>query len=325
MPDLTDEFTWIESLRALTRGDPRALDLADDAAIAPARPGFDLVISVDAMIEGVHFLADEAADVVARRLLRTSLSDLAAKAVQPFGYLLTTAWPSNRDAVWRARFRDGLDEDGRRYGVALFGGDTVSTPGPLALNATVLGWIEAGRMVRRSGAMSGDAMLACGAIGDGWLGLKAARGEITDGDGALARAYRLPEPRFDLRQPLRLHAHAAADVSDGLIADAGHIAAASGLGLEIQLEDLPLSRAAKTWVASQPVRAEALAALAGGGDDYAIACAVPEDSVAAVLAAARAGGSPAARVGRLVAGAGLKIMAGEHQIRPARSGFRHGG
>jgi thiamine-monophosphate kinase len=91
-----DEFAWIDSLRPLARGDPRALGLMDDAAVLPARPGFDLVVSVDAMIEGVHFLADEKPQTVARRLLRTSLSDLAAKAASPFAYFLTTAWPANR-------------------------------------------------------------------------------------------------------------------------------------------------------------------------------------------------------------------------------------
>src|ERR1700678_787655 len=119
MPDPVDEFTWIASLRPLALGDERALGLADDAAVLPARSGSDLVISKDAMVEGVHFLTGEAPDVIAPRLLRTSLSDLAAKAAEPFGYLLLTAWPPGRDKAWRARFAEGLGEDGRAFGVAL--------------------------------------------------------------------------------------------------------------------------------------------------------------------------------------------------------------
>ena len=112
-----DEFRWIDRLRPLTRGDPRALNLNDDAAILPSRIGFDLVISTDAMVEGVHFLSGEAMDTVARRLLRTSLSDLAAKAAEPFGYFLTIAWPARFDDADRDRFIAGLDEDGRRFGL----------------------------------------------------------------------------------------------------------------------------------------------------------------------------------------------------------------
>ena len=103
------------------------LGLADDVAVLPGRPGFDLVISKDAMVEGVHFSTDEAADVVARRLLRTSLSDLAAKAATPFGYFLMTAWPADRTEAYRAAFRTGLERDGRAFGVALLGGDTILT------------------------------------------------------------------------------------------------------------------------------------------------------------------------------------------------------
>src|SRR5260370_31577378 len=128
-----DEFAWIASLRALTGGDERALDLADDAAVIPARPGFDLVISKDAMVEGVHFPINEAADVVARRLLRTSLSDLAAKAATPFGYFLMTAWPAGRTEAYRAAFRAGLEHDGLACGVALLRGGTGATPRPLPL------------------------------------------------------------------------------------------------------------------------------------------------------------------------------------------------
>jgi thiamine-monophosphate kinase len=321
MSDPPDEFDWIAALRPLTRGHPGALGLLDDAAVLPARPGFDVVVSEDAMVEGVHFLAGEEASIVARRLLRTSLSDLAAKAAEPFGYTLTVAWPPSRSWDDRLAFIRGLDEDGACFGVALMGGDTVSTPGPLVASATVFGWVPAGRMVRRSGARPGHQLVVCGPIGDGGLGLRAARGEIADPGGELARRYRLPEPWFELREALRAHAAAAADVSDGLIADAMHIAEASGCELTLDLATLPMSDAARAWVAGQPDLGRALLELAGGGDDYAIVCAAADG--AALVRASAAAGVAAAVVGGFRPGSGLDLRLEGRRLTPDRLGWRH--
>jgi thiamine-monophosphate kinase len=318
-----DEFEWIARLRPLTLGDPRALALADDAAVLPGRPGFDLVISKDAMVEGVHFLVGEAPATVARRLLRTALSDLAAKAAEPFGYLLLTAWPADRDGAWREAFAAGLATDGKAFAVALLGGDTVSTPGPATFAATVLGWAPAGRSILRSGARAGDALVVCGAIGDGWLGLEAARGEIADPGGRLADRYRLPTPLLSLRGALREHASAAADVSDGLLADAVHIAEASGLGLAVALDDLPLSPAAAAWCEGQADQSGARLALATGGDDYALVCAVDPASEPAFVQAVQALGVPTARVGHFTAASGLDVALAGVPISTGRLGWRH--
>jgi len=323
MPGPVDEFDWIGSLRGLTRGDARALRLADDAALLPARPGFDLVISKDAMVEGVHFPAGEGAEVIARRLLRTSLSDLAAKAATPFGYFLMTAWPPGRDGAYRDAFRSGLEQDGQEFGVALLGGDTVSTPGPLTLSATVLGWVEEGRAVLRSGACAGDSLVVCGDIGDGWLGLLAVQGTVDDPEGALAERYRLPTPLFALKSALIGHARACADVSDGLIADAGHIAEASGLGVTIELFELPLSPAAHRWSESQDDRATARLALATGGDDYALVCAVDPPDETAFLTAVEALGVPARRAGRFEVQHGVRVTAHGKEIHVQHFGWRH--
>lgn len=320
----TDEFEWIASLRPLTRGDPRALDLRDDAAILPARPGQDLVISVDSMIEGVHFLADERPEVVARRLLRTSLSDLAAKAARPFGYFLSVAWPQSRPTRWRDAFREGLAQDGDEFGVALLGGDTVSTTGPLALSATVLGWAESGRAVLRSTAAAGDAAVVCGVIGDGWLGLRAAKGELADAGARLASHYRTPRPLLALRDLLVDRAHAAADVSDGLLADFGHIAEASGLAVTIELDAAPLSLSGSAWRANQRDEAAALMQLATGGDDYAIACAVAPSCVEEFRGMAAALGVPAAVVGVFTQGEGVRAtLRGAALTLPEYLGWRH--
>jgi thiamine-monophosphate kinase len=322
-PDPTDEFAWIASLRDLTQGDERALDLADDAAVLPSRPGFDLVISKDAMVEGVHFPNGEAPEVIARRLLRTSLSDLAAKAAAPFGYFLMTAWPAGRDVDYRAAFRAGLEHDGRAFGVALLGGDTVSTPGPLTVSATVLGWVPQGRAILRSGARAGDVLMVCGHIGDGWLGLLASQGKVADPSGVLREHYRLPNPLLILREVLLEFARAADDVSDGLLADADHIGEASALGLEIDLDSLPMSPEAAAWCASQSDLARARLALAVGGDDYAIACAVPDERSAGFANAVQALAIPVAKIGRFGGPAGVRVFVGGQRITPEHAGWRH--
>ncbi len=317
---MPDELDWIAALRPLARSAP-ALGLMDDTAILPSRPGFDLVISEDAMVEGVHFLAGEDAEVVARRLLRTNLSDLAAKTAEPFGYTLMTAWPPTRGWSDQEAFIRGLAEDGDEWNVTLLGGDTVSTPGPLTVSATVFGWVPAGKAVRRSGARPGDLLVVLGAIGDGWLGLKAARGEIDDPHGDLARAYRLPTPALHLRAAVRASASAAADVSDGLIADALHIAEASGCAVTIDLDRMPLSPNAAAWLRRQPDKAAASLALATGGDDYALVCASSDGP--ALLSACEDLAGPAAIAGRFEAGEGVTVRYRGEAKTPARLGWRH--
>jgi thiamine-monophosphate kinase len=322
MPGPVDEFDWIAGLRSLTLGDPRALGLMDDAAVLPAKPGFDLLISKDALIEGVHVPFGEAPDIIARRLLRTSLSDLAAKAAAPFGYFLLTAFPPGADEAWRAAFKRGLEADGLAFGVALLGGDTVSTAGPLVISATVLGWAPAGRAVLRSGARAGDALMICGHIGDGWLGLQAVEGRVADPDGALAAHYRLPTPLLSLREALVEHVRACADVSDGLIADAGHIAEASGIGVSLDLDAIPLSAGASAWLAGQADSAAARLSLAVGGDDYALVCAVEPGRARAFAAAVEAQGVPVAQAGTF-GDIGTRITASGASVTPARTGWRH--
>lgn len=318
--DAADEFDTIATLlRPLANGHPAALDLLDDAAVLPGRPGYDLVISKDAMVAGVHFLPNMPLDIVGRRLMRTALSDLAAKAAEPFGWFLSVAWPADADAAARQAFAAGLAHDGALYGVALLGGDTVSTPGPLTLSATVLGWVPAGQMVRRGGGRAGDILLVSGTIGDGWLGLQTATGSLAADDALLAR-FRLPEPRFQLRNAIQTFASASADVSDGLLADAGHIAKASGLRAQIDLETLPLSASAAEWLDAQADRAKALTRLATGGDDYEVIVAVAPNDVDAYR---RAAGMAVAAIGRLLEGEGVEARLDGGQVALDRLGYSH--
>lgn len=310
-----DEFEAIARLfRPLTRGAPGALGLMDDAAVLPARPGQDLVVTADAVVEGVHFPVGEDPQAVARKLLRVNLSDLAAKAAEPWAYLLTVAWPAGWDGAARTRFAQGLDMDGEVFGLVLLGGDTVSTTGPMTASVTMLGWAPAGRAVLRSGARVGDRLLVSGTIGDGTLGLAAALGELDDPSGRLTARYRFPEPRLDLRDRLRAHAGAAADVSDGLIADAGHIAEASGAGVRIALERLPLSPQAEAWVERQPDRLAALLRLASGGDDYEVVCAARPDAAEAL---------GLTDIGEVIAGAGTVVTFEGRAVEAGPGGWRH--
>jgi len=310
-----DEFDEIERLfRPLTRGAPGAFDLLDDAAVVPSRPGYDLVVTKDAVVEGVHFLRNEAPDLVARKLLRVNLSDLAAKAAEPFACFLAVAWPSNFDLRQRERFAMGLAADLESYDLHLMGGDTVVTEGPFTASLTAMGWVPHGRMVRRAGARPGDKLLVSGTIGDGALGLAAAQGAIPDSDGFLAFRYRLPQPRLDLRGALRAWATAAADVSDGLVADAGHIAKASGVGLIVDLDQLPLSGAAATWLEQQADPQDALIRLGTGGDDYEVVCTIRPDQP-----------KPAgfAVIGEVTDGEGVEVRAAGRLVDAGQGGWRH--
>lgn len=310
-----DEFGEIARLfRPLTRGAPGAFDLLDDAAVVPQRPGFDLVITKDAIVEGVHFPEGEAPDLVARKLVRVNLSDLAAKAAEPFGAFLAVAWPKGFSERDRERFVMGLGSDLEAFDVSLLGGDTVSTPGPFTCSLTALGWVPAGRMVRRAGARPGDKLLVSGTIGDSVLGLAAVKGEITDSDGRLAYRYRMPEPRVDLRETLRRHATAAADVSDGLVADARHIAEASGVGLLIDLDRIPLSGAAATWLEGQADLGASLLRLGTGGDDYEVVC---------TMASGVRKPAGFTVIGEVREGEGVEVRAAGQVIDPGEGGWRH--
>ncbi len=273
---------------------PGALDLSDDAAVFAPPPGRELVIAADAMVSGVHFLPDDPADLVARKLLRTNLSDLAAMAAAPLGYLLTVSAPRDTPDEWFAAFAAGLAQDQAEYGISLLGGDTTSTPGPVSLSLTILGTVAPGCAVRRSGARPGDGVWVTGTIGDGALGLLAATGRLVDPGGHLLDRYRLPRPRLGLA----LHgvAHAAMDVSDGLVQDLGHLCRAAGLAATIEAGLVPLSDAARTAGAEHLVRCLT------GGDDYELLLAVPEAAEPALHALAGAAAVPVTRIGRFAVG-----------------------
>lgn len=261
------EFRRIREYFAPIAGEG-SLDLTDDAAILAPPVGRELVLTADAIVAGVHFLPDDPPDLVARKLLRVNLSDIAAMGAIPLGYLLTVSVPRDTTEAWFAAFAQGLARDHAEFGLQLLGGDTTSTPGPVSLSATMLGHVAPGAAWRRGGARPGDLLYVTGTIGDATLGLRAARNELADPTGHLASRYRLPQPRLALAG--NPHVRACLDISDGLIQDSGHMARASGVGICLHAPLIPLSDAARATRA--PIET-----VAAGGDDYELLLAIPAD------------------------------------------------
>jgi thiamine-monophosphate kinase len=285
--------------------DPGAFDLDDDAAILNAAGG-DIVVTTDAIVEGVHFLSDDPPDTIARKALRVNLSDLAAKGATPAGFVLTLALRSADDA-WLLPFARGLGEDASHFGCPLLGGDTVSTPGPGMISITAFGRVPQGKMVHRSGAKPGDRVVVTGTIGDAALGLDILTGgavaTVLADDAAakemLVGRYRVPQPRNALAEAVRDHASAAMDVSDGLAGDLAKLCAASGVSAVIDAGSVPLSAGAATLLARGAVGIEAIVS---GGDDYEILCAISEGSFEAFAQAARQAEVAVTCIGTVIAG-----------------------
>jgi thiamine-monophosphate kinase len=302
---------------------PGALDLGDDAALLDPPPGRTLVLAADAMVAGVHFLPEDPPETIGAKLLRVNLSDLAAMGAAPLGYLMTTAFPRGTTDAWIGGFVAGLAADQREFGLAVLGGDTVSTPGPMTLSLTILGHVAPGAALRRAGARPGDEIWVSGTIGDGALGLRAIRGQVADdAAGHLAGRYRLPRPRLALGQALLGLARAAMDVSDGLVQDLGHLCRAAGCGAELAVAAVPLSAAARAALAAEP---GLISAVLSGGDDYELLFAAAPGDAARVRAAGALAGVPVTRIGHFVAGAAAVQVRGPDGavLRLDRSGWSH--
>jgi thiamine-monophosphate kinase len=323
---IQDEFALIERVFApLARDNPGAFGLTDDAAVLDVAAGCRLVATADAMVAGVHFRQQDPAALVARKLLRVNLSDLAAMGARPKGYLLTIMLPPDTESGWIEAFAGGLAEDQEIFGVALLGGDTVGTSGPMSLALTALGEVKAGAELRRAGARVGDAVYVSGTVGDGALGLAALEGRLDTlseaGRRALAGRYQLPEPRLRLGSALSGIAHATIDVSDGLAADLGHIAESSGVGAVIEAPLVPLSEAAAEVLAADPGWWRAVLA---GGDDYELLFTAGTGAAAEISALALSLDLPLTEIGRIGSEKGVRALDESGNDIPLDSpGFRH--
>jgi thiamine-monophosphate kinase len=311
------EFGLIEKVFAPLAKSKAALALRDDVALLPPRPGQEQVITTDALIEGVDFFPDDPPGTIARKALRVNLSDLAAKGAKPAGYLLTLALPKTVDTRWLKIFARGLAADQKFFGITLLGGDLSGTPGPLTVSITAFGYVPKGRAILRSGARAGDLVFVTGTIGDSGGGLDA----LKTGRRApkLVARYRVPEPRVAFGRKLRGLASAALDVSDGLIADLGHLADVSKVHIAVDAARVPLSPdLRRAWGRDAVLRAVA------AGDDYEIAFTAPASRRAAIHRAAAATKTQVTEIGFVMKGRGVALLGADGKpIQLAKKGWQH--
>lgn len=309
------EFELIDRFfkRPVRRAD---LGVGDDCALLQPAPGMQLALSCDMLVEGRHFLPEVDPAALGHKALAVNLSDLAACGAQPRAFLLALALP-HADEAWLAPFARGLLALADAHDCELIGGDT--TQGPLNLSITVLGEVPRGQALLRSGARAGDEVYVSGRLGDARLALEALQGRLSLPaplfEAARARLER-PTPRVALGLALRGLATAAADVSDGLLGDLGHILKASGVGARIEAETvLPLLAAAAPLAqAGCPLgREQQLACVLAGGDDYELVFTAPPAARAAVQVAAQASQTPVTRIGRIEAEPGLRLVDAQGQ------------
>ncbi len=296
------------------------LGVGDDAALLAMPQGHELVACVDTIVDGRHFPSGTRADDVGWRALAVNLSDLAAMGATPAWATLALTMPA-ADEDWLEGFAAGFAALAGVHKVALVGGDT--TRGPLAVTVQLLGHVAAGTALRRSGAGAGDLVYVTGWPGDAAAGLALLEGRL-GGQGAnrsaLEGKFRRPEPRVAFGERLRGVASACIDVSDGLAADLGRLAAASGVGATLRARELPLSRALYALAGEQRARELALA----GGDDYELLFTVPAAARQALAALSAGPGSPACHcIGEITAGRGVRLLdeRGELRVPPGWDHF----
>lgn len=297
------------------------LGVGDDAALFTPRPGTQLAVSTDMLVSGTHFLPDTDPRALGHKALAVNLSDLAAMGADPAWFTLSLALPGIDD-TWLSAFAAGLLALADAHEIELVGGDT--TRGPLTISITAAGTVPPAQALRRDGARVGDDVWLSGATGDAALGLAHLQGRVVlDAQSAAHCLDRLhqPQPRVSLGRALRGIANSAADVSDGLLADVGHILERSQVGAEIEFERLP--RSAALQACSDP--ALAAACLTGGGDDYELVFTAPSERRDAVAAVAKGVGVPLTRIGRVSEGEPVARLldASGAPMRVERPGFDH--
>jgi len=323
--DRPGEFALIAELFAPLATEFGAFGLRDDAAVATPPVGFDLVVTTDALVEGVHFRASDPPQLIAKKALRVNLSDLAAKGCTVAGYLMALSVPATLSIEWLRAYARGLEEDQEAFGISLLGGDTTSTPGPMTIVITAFGHVPAGAMLPRGGARVDDIVFVSGSIGDAGGGLSCLKGECAsvpdDARDYLINRYQVPQPRLALGKALVGIASASLDVSDGLIADLGHISTVSDVSVCVDAVRIAISSALKsTW--QDPL--DGLVRAVTAGDDYEIAFTSPVSMRDAVARAAEQSRTPVAEIGRVGRGAGVMLLdeAGS-EIPVSRTGYTH--
>lgn len=282
------------------------LGVGDDAAVVEPSEGHETVVTIDTLVCGTHFLSDAEPRAIGHKALAVNLSDLAAMGARPRWVLLAITLPEV-DEDWMSEFADGFYRLAWKYGVDLIGGDT--TRGPLAVTVTAIGEAPAGMALRRDGARHGDEIWVSGQIGSAALALAHVRGDVRlKGRGleeCLAKLH-TPVPRIELGRELAGIANSAIDISDGLVADANHVAQRSGVRVEISYADVPCVAEAMAMKKQPPARQAILA----GGDDYELLFTVPPDRSALIDAISARLGLGLTRIGRICTGSGVVVLDG---------------
>lgn len=317
--ELIDRFFRRTGAAAANAPSGVVLGIGDDCALLAPRPGMQLAVSCDMLVEGRHFLSTVAPERLAHKALAVNLSDLAACGAQPLAFTLALSMP-RADEAFLAPFARGLFALADAHGIALVGGDT--TAGPLNVCITVMGEVPAGQALRRNGARAGDRVWVSGRLGDARLALEVFRGTLAVSGDVLAdtrRAMEMPQPRVALGVALRGVASSAVDLSDGLLGDLGHVLKASHVGATLDETTLPCSDAVAAL--DTPWRR---ACLLQGGDDYELLFTAPAASDAAVMAAAATAGVPVTAVGRIDTEPGLRLRDAQGQaVTVPLRGFDH--
>lgn len=296
------------------------LGIGDDAALIAPTNGMALAVAADMLVEGTHFLPDAEPYDVGWKSLAVNLSDMAAMGALPKWATMTIALPQ-ADEAWVEQFAAGFFLCADKYQVDLIGGDT--TRGPLAISVQIMGEVRPGQTLLRSGAKPGDDIWVSGKLGDAALALAGLQGRYSldreELEACLPALHR-PQPRVELGLLLNMMVHSAIDVSDGLLADLGHILQASGVGAEIQLQYVPCSDVARRRLADPPVQQMVLA----GGDDYELCFTVPARNHAEIAKIATLIGVPLTRIGTITQEPGLTVRGLDNQIiNINKSGFDH--
>ena len=309
----------------LSRAAPGAFALGNDGALLTPPDGASLVVTKDLMVAGVHYPEGEEPAVLARRLLRVNLSDLAAMGAIARSYALGLALPFDVGDAWVEAFAAGLARDQEAFGISLIGGDTVATEGPAVLSLTAFGTVENGAYLPRAGAREGDDIYVSGTIGDATLGLRAVQGGLAalppEDRAALAERFRLPEPRLALGTALVGRATCAIDVSDGLVADLGHISERSRVAACVRADAVPLSDPARRTLAAGEAD---IADLVTGGDDYELLFCAPSSERETIDALGRCLGLALTRIGAIETGQGVTVSDADGQpLTLSRAGYRH--
>ncbi|MGM0552489.1 MAG: thiamine-phosphate kinase [Pseudomonadota bacterium] len=325
MPGADSEFELIrryfaEPAAAAQAPDGLRLGIGDDAALLAVRPGQELVVAVDTLVEGTHFFSDHPPASLGHKALAANLSDLAAMGAEPLGAVLSLVVPAV-DHDWLAGFSHGFLALAGEVGVPLVGGDT--NRGPLAISVTVLGEVPAGQALRRGGARPGDRLVVSGALGGAAAGLahetrRRTRAEVPAdaGEPACARLF-WPPARLVLGRALRNRARAAIDISDGLLADLGHLCAASGCGARVEWSRVPQDR-----LLAGMAESEARACALSGGEDYELLFALPADEPLDLLAFSV--DTPLTVIGEMTEGDELAVVdASGARLEPGRAGHDH--